>query len=134
MLVNYQAEFQERRKEMKKINKCLFLLIGIVAGSFFFTDNVFASTLNFDHTGYFWQRNDPSGEVKSWYLENYYVDGEVAYCIEPGVPEGNPMIPASWEQTGLSNSIKDRITQIAYYGYWWKCYIFNRKMEYWFYP
>lgn len=102
---------------MKKINKCLFLLIGIVAGSFFFTDNVFASTLNFDHTGYFWQRNDPSGEVKSWYLENYYVDGEVAYCIEPGVPEGNPMIPASWEQTGLSNSIKDRITQIAYYGY-----------------
>ena len=102
---------------MKRINKYLFLIAGILVGSLMFADNVFASTLNFNHTGYFWQRNNPDGTKNSWYLEDYYVDGEVAYCIEPGVPEGNPMNPGSWEQTGLSNSIKDRVTLIAYYGY-----------------
>lgn len=102
---------------MKWINKYIFLIAGILVGSLMFADNVFASTLNYDHTGYYWQRNNPDGTKNSWYLEDYYVDGEVAYCIEPGVPEGNPMNSGSWEQTGLSDSIKDRITLIAYYGY-----------------
>jgi len=79
--------------------------------------NVFASTLNYDFSGYWYERSDNGANYSSWRLENYYVDGNVAFCIEPGIPEGNPMREATWEETGLSNSIKQRVLLLAYYGY-----------------
>lgn len=102
---------------MKKINKCLLMVVGAFITLICGTQNVFASTLNYDFSGYYYERSDNGANYSSWKLENYYVDGNVAFCIEPGIPEGNPMIPGGWENTGLSNDIKQRILLIAYYGY-----------------
>ena len=101
-----------------KINlKKTLLTIALSVSALVGIQNVSAATLNFDSSGYYWERGDQSGSVQSWKLENYYIDGQVAYCIEPGIPEGNPMYQGNWESTGLSNSIKERMLLIAYYGY-----------------
>ena len=68
--------------------------------------NVFAATLQMDFTGYWYERSDNGSNYSSWKLENYYVDGNVAFCIEPGIPEGTTMQQGTWENTGLSNNIK----------------------------
>lgn len=102
-----------------KINlkKCAFVL-AIALGAFMGMQNVHAATLNMENTEYFYDRNNSSGNDRhSWYWKYYTVDGQVAYCIEPGIPEGNPMIEGNWGNTGLSDSIKERITLIGYYGY-----------------
>lgn len=102
---------------MKKISKILFMFIGAVVTMVCGLQNVFASTLNYDFSGYWYERSDNGANYSSWKLENYYVDGNVAFCIEPGIPEGNPMQQATWEDTGLSNNIKQRVLLLAYYGY-----------------
>lgn len=102
-----------------KINlkKCIFTLAFIIS-AFVGVQNVKAATLNFDWSGIWYERQDQNGENhSSWRLENYYIDGNVAYCIEPGIPEGNPYYQANWEVTGLSDSIKERVLLISYYGY-----------------
>lgn len=104
---------------MKKKSKYLLMFIG----AFFISmicgvQNVFASTLTMDFTGYWYERSDNGNNYSSWKLQNYLVDGNVAYCIEPGIPEGtNQYIQGSWENTGLSNSIKERVLLLSYYGY-----------------
>lgn len=102
---------------MKKISKILFMFIGTFVTMVCGLQNVFASTLNYDFSGYWYERSDNGANYSSWRLENYYVDGNVAFCIEPGIPEGNPMHEGSWEDTGLSNNIKQRVLLLAYYGY-----------------
>ena len=104
---------------MKKKSKYLLMFIGV----FFISmicgiQNVFASTLIMDFTGYWYERSDNGNNYSSWKLQNYLVDGNVAYCIEPGIPEGtNQYIQGSWENAGLSNSIKERVLLLSYYGY-----------------
>lgn len=103
---------------MNKVGKCLVLALGLLVGFTVKAQAVNAATLNYDWSGYWYERQDQNGgNHSSWKQENYYVDGEVAYCIEPGVPEGNPMYPADWNATGLPNSIKERVLLIGYYGY-----------------
>ena len=102
---------------MKKINKYLLMFVGALITLVCGTQNVFASTLNYDFSGYYYERNDDTSNYASWKLENYNVDGNVAYCIEPGIPEGNPMYQGGWENTGLSNDIKERVLLLSYYGY-----------------
>lgn len=103
---------------MKKITKCLLLAAALLVGFTTKASAVSAATLNYDFSGYYYERFDQNGNnYSSWKLENYYIDGEVSYCIEPGVPEGNPMYHTSWEATGLPNSIKQRVLLIGYYGY-----------------
>lgn len=102
---------------MKKRNKYLLMFIGALVTMICGTQNVFASTMNFDFTGYYYERNNDLNDYSSWKLQNYYVDGKVAYCIEPGIPEGNPIYPGGWENTGLSNDIKERVLLLSYYGY-----------------
>lgn len=103
---------------MKKLTKYLLVAVGLLIGATVNAQSVSAATLNYDFSGYWYERQNGDGsDHSSWKLENYYVDGQTAYCIEPGVPEGNPMYPADWNATGLSPSIKDRLTLVAYYGY-----------------
>lgn len=102
---------------MKKISKILFMFIGAFVTMVCGLQNVFAATLNFDFSGYYYERSDNGANYSSWKLENYYVDGNVAFCIEPGIPEGTNMQQGTWEDTGLSNSIKQRVLLLAYYGY-----------------
>ena len=103
---------------MKGIGKKLLFTVGILLGSAIGIQNVSAATLNFDWTGYYYERFDQDGNnYSSWKLENYYVDGEVAYCIEPGIPEGDDYQLGSWSDAGLSNEIGRKVSLIAYYGY-----------------
>ncbi len=76
-----------------------------------------ASTLKYDFSNYYYERSDNGEHYTSWKLQNYYVDGQVAFCIGPGIPEGNPMYESTWEETGLPDDIKQKILLIAYYGY-----------------
>ena len=53
-------------------------------------------------------------------MEEIFVDGQYAYCIEPGVKAGNNIQmngTSDWSQTGLSNTIQNRINLIAYFSY-----------------
>ena len=99
---------------MKKLTKYLLVAVGLLIGATVNAQSVSAATLNYDFSGYWYERQNGDGsDHSSWKLENYYVDGQTAYCIEPGVPEGNPMYPADWNATGLSPSIKDRLTLVT---------------------
>lgn len=94
---------------MSKISKCLALTLGLLVCFTVKAQAVSAATLNFDWSGYWYERQDQNGgNHSSWKQENYYVDGQVAYCIEPGIPEGNPMYEAGFEATGLPNSVKEK--------------------------
>ena len=103
----------------KKIGKRLllaaFLLVGIIVNS----TVVHAASLNMQYTDYWYYRQKADGsDVHSWHHTLYEVDGQVAYCIEPNVVEGTDnYVQGSWEDTGLSNDIKERILLIGYYGY-----------------
>ena len=100
---------------MKRISKYLFMFIGAIITLMCGLQNVFAADLQYDFSGYYFEQIGPN--YASWKLQNYYVDGNVAFCIEPGIPEGNPIREATWEETGLSNNVKQRVLLLAYYGY-----------------
>lgn len=102
---------------MKKITKYMLFAFALLLGLTVKATAVSAATLDYDFTGYYYERFDQNGNnYSSWRLEDYRIDGETAYCIEPGIPEGNPMYPADWSATGLSDSIKERVLLIGYYG------------------
>ena len=74
--------------------------------------------LHKENTDYFYNRQKTDGsEHYSWYMKHYTMDGVVAYCIEPGVLEGKSYQQGSWKDTGLSDSIKEKLLLIGYYGY-----------------
>lgn len=99
-------------------SKYLKLFIGAIIALICGTQNVMAATLNMDFTGYWYERSDNGANYSSWKLQNYYVDGNVAFCIEPGVPEGtNQYREVSWDALGLSNSVKQKVLLYSYYGY-----------------
>ena len=102
-----------------KINlKSMLLVLGLLLVCGFTTTNVHAATLTKDNTDYYYDRKDQNGNNHhSWYWKYYTIDGKVAYCIEPGTPEGTTYPQTSYEATGLPTSIKERIMLIAYYGY-----------------
>lgn len=104
-------------KEVISVKKCLFVL-ALLLGSFIGTQNVFAATLQYDFSGIWYERFDQNGNnYSSWRLENYYMDGEVAYCIEPGIPEGVDYDQVDFSATGLSDAVKEKVLLTAYYGY-----------------
>ena len=100
-----------------KIKYLLFAAALLLCG-FSSITNVHAATLVKEKSGWYYDRYDQNGNNHhSWYWQYYTVDGKVAYCIEPGVPEGTTYSQGSWASTGLSNNIKERLLLIAYYGY-----------------
>lgn len=105
---------------MNKLSKCLLLTFALLFAALFKTELVSAANVTATETGYMYERQQFSGEGKhhmSDKFHNYYVDGKVSYCIEPNVPYGSGIEEGTWEDTGLSNDIKERIILIAYYGY-----------------
>ena len=98
------------------IKKVLFVFALLLACGWT-TTNVHAATLVKEKSGYYYHRFNNSGDNASWYWQLYSMDGEVAYCIEPNVPEGTTYPQGDWASTGLSDSIKERILLTAYYGY-----------------
>ena len=103
---------------MKKITKCFLLVLGLMIGFLASTSSVYAASLDMNYSDYWYYRAKADGsDAHSWHFTLYDVDGEVAYCIQPNIPEGKTYSQGTWEQTGLPNSIKERILLIGYYGY-----------------
>ena len=95
--------------------RCTFIFT-ILISIFFGIKGVNAATLNLIDSGYYYNRVKP-GSNSSWHWNLYDIDKEVSYCIENDIKEGNPLYEATWKDTGLRDSIKERLTMIAYYGY-----------------
>ena len=103
---------------MKGKIKYLLFITAVMLCGFITIPQVHAATLVKEQTGWYYDRQDQNGNNHhSWYWNYYTVDGKVAYCIEPGIPEGTTYSQGTWASTGLSDSIKERILLIAYYGY-----------------
>lgn len=103
---------------MKKCAKYFLVMLGLMIGFIVNANAVQAATLNMNYSDYWYYRAHGDGsDAHSWHWTLYEVDGEVAYCIEPNIPEGTSYTQGTWEQTGLPNSIKERILLIGYYGY-----------------
>ena len=106
--------------KIKKILMGVFALIisvvGLVAGTN--TVNAESATLKMTDSGWWWQRIQPDdGNYHSWHLTWYEFNGRVAYCIQPGIPEGDNYQTGNLDSYNISNEQKERIMLIAYYGY-----------------
>lgn len=66
-------------------------------------------------------KTTPYGERYKTNLYYIYVDGKIAYCIEPGMIlyEGE-YEEATFEKVGITDEQKDKMEIIAYYGYQYK--------------
>lgn len=103
---------------MKQLGKVISILLCSLGGFLFYTDNVKGATLSLDFSNYYFERSDKNGNnYASWKLDYYYIDGNVAYCIEPGLDEGKTMEEGTWEDTGLPENIQEKVLLTAYYGY-----------------
>ncbi len=103
---------------MSKVKKCMLVAIALTVGFTFKATNVLAATLHQENTQYYYDRSRADGsDHHSWYWKHYTMSGDIAYCIEPNVPEGVNYSQGSYEATGLSDSIKERLLLIGYYGY-----------------
>lgn len=104
------------KKIMTGVFAIVLSIIGLVAG----TQTVKAETVNLKMTdsGWWWQRKlTTDNSYHSWHLTWYEFNGKVAYCIEPGIPEGDTYTTGNLDAYNISNEQKERIMLIAYYGY-----------------
>ena len=73
---------------MKKITTTLLLVIGLLVGFTVNAQAVSAATLTQTNSGYWYDRAKGDGsDHHSWHFTLYEVDGQVAYCIQPNIPE-----------------------------------------------
>jgi hypothetical protein len=83
----------------------------------FISTNVYASSLNKDETEYYFTRYfSDSKYSEKLYL--YKMDGNVVYCVEPGVTPGTTDYnPTAIEYLNLPHKVLENITYYAYFGY-----------------
>ena len=97
---------------MSKIGKYFLIAFGLLTVFTVKAQTVNAETLHQENTQYYYDRFYPDGTEHSWYFKHYKMDNEVAYCIEPGVHEGETYTQSSYSATGLPDSIKEKISKI----------------------
>ena len=105
---------------MKKIIKRLFLMLAVIIGMFTQTNSVSAATLDmrYQDNVYYIHVDADGSNYSSYKLAMYYVDGKLAYCVEPGLMIYSTQYAiGDWNVTSLSPSQRLRIEQIGYYGY-----------------
>lgn len=111
-------------KKMKKFSSFMILLLLLFSGVF--VDKINAATvtsnkLYSNNTKVMYNRYEAKWNNYLYdQMEEIFVDGQYAYCIEPGVKAGNNIqmnSTSDWSQTGLSNTIQNRINLIAYFSY-----------------
>mgnify|MGYP000504950203 FL=1 len=105
---------------MKKIYKFITLLFAIVLSSIITTNVVHAETLEMRYQDniYYVHVNDDGSEYSSYQLAMFYVDGKLAYCIEPGLAiYSTKYSTGDWNITSLNSDQRRKIELIGYYGY-----------------
>ncbi len=104
---------------MKKINTFLLLMLGVFLTSLFGIQNVSAYTVRVERSSFKYERNADNFKHVSDDLENFYMDGEVAFCVEPDVKvqNGHNYTLGSINDLKATNDQKTRVMLIGYYGY-----------------
>ena len=103
---------------MKKILNFSIMLLGLLIAFFINHNNIYAITISKSASGWYYDRMDTvNGRHFSGTLQDYTLDGKVAYCIEPGASDNGSVSETNWSSSGLPESIKQRVTLIGYYGY-----------------
>ena len=62
---------------------------------------------------------DAPDRVRLFYAERFTMNGDTAYCIEPGIAINTSVYSSTtdWSITGFSDEVKNYIKLVAYYGY-----------------
>ena len=105
---------------MKKIISMMALMIVSAIFCIFTIKNVKAETLEMRYQNdiYYVHVNDDGTGYSSYQLAMFYVDGKLAYCIEPGLAIYSTKYDVGgWDVTSLSPEQRKRIELIGYYGY-----------------
>ena len=101
--------------------KKLFYIIALLLGSVFIIDKAQAATLKLYYemdVSYHWA--DGSNEVDQ--ASFFYMDNAPTFCVEPHVETNygyEYRESWNWDDTRLSASLKDKVVQISYYGWWY---------------
>lgn len=104
------------KKKLIGIFALVLSVVGLVASAH--TVNAESATLKMTDSGWWWQRIQPQdGKTHSWNLTWYEFNGRVAYCIQPGIAEGDIYQIGNLDSYNISNEQKERIMLLAYYGY-----------------
>ena len=100
---------------MKGFYKVLLLVISTIV-SIIGIGRISAAELTTSFSGYYWDRksDDYHGSGSFRY---YYLDGIDSHCLASITHEGGPLTLGDWNSTGISDSIKEKVLLIAYYGY-----------------
>lgn len=93
--------------KIKKILMGVFALtlsvVGLVAGTH--TVKAESTTLKMTDSGWWWQRIQPDdGNYHSWHLTWYEFNGRIAYCIQPGIPEGDTYQTGNLDSYNISTA------------------------------
>lgn len=105
---------------MKKFIRMMALMIVSAVFCFCTTKNVKAETLEMRYQDniYYVHVNDDGTGYSSYQLAMFYVDGKLAYCVEPGLAIYSTKYDVGgWDVTSLSPEQRKRIELIGYYGY-----------------
>ncbi len=105
---------------MKKIYKFITLLFAIILANIFTTNVARAETLEMRYQDniYYVHVNNDGSEYSSYQLAMFYVDGKLAYCIEPGLAiYSTKYSTGDWNITSLNSDQRRKIELIGYYGY-----------------
>ena len=104
---------------MKRVYRKLLFILTVLFIFLTFANTANAETLIKENTNYYFTRYDPSsGVYTSDVFKKYFIDGVVAYCIEPNVHEGNSdYVLGNLDDLKLTQDVKERILLIGYYGY-----------------
>lgn len=105
--------------------KIIFSILTFIFPIFVFTGSVMAgnndSTITYEqiNNAYFYVQNKITGEVDTNHVTKFYLNGRIAYCIEPMVDINGKIYNSTtdWNITNLSSEVRRYIERIGYYGY-----------------
>ena len=100
---------------MKGIIKSIFIFLCLFA-VVFICNNASAISITSEHTGIYFTILKDNGHRFSDEMMIYKVDGQYAYCIEPGIPLGTEDYYLS-DLNNMDPSLKKKIEDYMYYGY-----------------
>ena len=104
---------------MKKIKILMLLIISLIASTTIVNAGIKDSRIEKHRYNDAFAVYDGTDRVHLFYAQRYTLNGDTAYCIEPGVAIDTEIYSSSedWNISGLSSDIKRYVRLAAYYGY-----------------
>lgn len=110
---------------INKLKKILFTILAVILPTAFNIHGAFASendsSISYQRIdgAYFYLVNNSTGAIDTNYVTKFYLNGAIAYCIEP-MQDINTRVYSStndWNVTSLSEEQRKNIEMIGYFGY-----------------